>query len=392
MIEFILPYVRQMDSRAIPPYQTFLKAQKRFIDEKYRRSFHQLGYTSDGIKLLRYILQYVDMDYMFYQTNNYDRYTYHVRYIKRNLEDIFDRSRRGRGYYRLFFKQKGAKATEEFLMPVDNLNCILNLPLHSEKWEDWKSIKPLRFWCCDSDEFTTMIVNDRVTYSAYQPNFCIELLDVVSLIFKYFIWLKEQRKNEPAEELAEFTPGNFFLHKYVMCDTIWDLGDMWLLRQLNRVMDLEDPIGLENFNSNELCKEQQYGWIALNSRRGFEAIYSLLHDVEHNVRPEAFLSSRVLFSGSINERFWLTESNLHLPELRQYEWMRFLRDRDLVKLFIKVWSRRPDLPTCNRMGLNLRRDFRRVLLGKPWNYCINPDFKYLMEKDMLEMLDILNTI
>ena len=108
MIELILPFVRDMDARALPPYQTYLKEQKHFISERYKRFQHQLGYSSPGVNLLRYVLQFADLDYLDNQSNNYDRYTYHLRFIHKDLIEIFDKSKRGDSYSNLFFNKTRA--------------------------------------------------------------------------------------------------------------------------------------------------------------------------------------------------------------------------------------------------------------------------------------------
>ena len=78
MLESFLPYMRVLDIRAIPPYQLFLKEQSKIIRERYIRIYKSLGHETRGVSLLRYILQFMDMDYMKRQANNYDRYLYHV--------------------------------------------------------------------------------------------------------------------------------------------------------------------------------------------------------------------------------------------------------------------------------------------------------------------------
>lgn len=381
MIELILPFVRDMDARALPPYQTYLKEQKHFISERYKRFQHQLGYSSPGVNLLRYVLQFADLDYLDNQSNNYDRYTYHLRFIHKDLIEIFDKSKRGDSYSNLFFNK-----TKEFLLPIADINTILRLPLYSSDWNDWKWVKPLRIWCTDSDEFTINILNDKVIYTNEQPNYAIELLDPIALVFKYYIWLKSQKALEPNQELVSETPALYFLHRYVMCDVVWDLGDNWLLRQLNNIVRFDS---LTEFyqNINATPANRQYGWISLRYIRAMSDIWSLVHDVSRNIRPEAFFSSKVLFSGSINKRISEIDINLNLPHLLQYEWMTFMRDKDLIKLFIKVWSFRKDLPFVKSMGINLRRDLRRMLLRRPWAQCIDPKFKLNMEEEMRSIVD-----
>lgn len=387
MIEMIIPFIRDMEARAIPPYQQFLRAQQTFITKKYDRFFMASGHESPGTRLLRYVLQFVDIDYLDQQVNNYARYSYHIRFIRRDLMNTFDRIGRGRGYKFLFFR-KESFYTEEFLLPVEDINSITNLPLETEDWNVWKHVRPLRLWAHNSGEFTTNIMNDMVHFASLPPEYAVELLDVVALAFKYYIWLKYQMKNEPAKELAILSPMQLFLHKYVLSPLVWDLSDIWLLNCMNRIFNYSSVDELNALESQSLQIEPQYGWVALSSRSGLESLWHLCHDTTRNLRPEALLSSKTLFGGSINQRILFTDKMLPLPIHQQYDYLRWIRDKDMFKFFIQVWKARPDLPTTKQILVNVRRDFTRMLKRRPWNVCQSIVLKNAIEDDMTQTADI----
>jgi hypothetical protein len=384
MLDLILPFITDRAARALPPYQIFLKDQKTFVYDRYRRLQGMFGHESPGVKLLRYILQFVDIDYLQRQANNYQRYLNHLRYIRKDLTEIFDRDRRGRGYFELFFHTSD-RSTEEFLLPVQDVNSISVLPLHTNNWNEWKYVKPLRVWSHDSQEYSIKIINDYIQYKHSPPSYVIELLDVVALVFKYYIWYTYERDNEPAQELAQHAPQQLFLHKYVMCDTVWDLTDIWLLNKLNLLMDQSERLQVAKFDSSSITADYQWGWIAMTCRRGFESIWDLLYDIRKNIQPESLLSSKILTSGSINDRIRYTDRELVLPYATQYDWYRYLRDKDIVKFFVKLWRTRPELPTSKRMMYNLSRDYKRMLLRQPWNQCLNVALKEKIHNEMLAL-------
>lgn len=381
MIDMITPFVRDMEARALPPYQNFLKSQKAFIIERSRRIHESEGHESPGIRLLRYILQFVDHEYLNSQANNYDRYLYHLRYIRRDIMNIFDRVSRGRGYTRLFFA-KSDFLTEEFLIPIEDVNTITNLPLHTEDWNEWKKVRPLRLWAHDSNEFTINTLNDRVTFKSIPPSYAIELLDVVALTFKYYIWNKYQKDKEPQEELVKHIPTQLFLHKYVMDGITWDLANIWLLSSLSRIAYTEERTDMNQFDASFMQVDSQYGRIAINAQRGFESIWDLLYDTKRNLRPEAFFSSKILYGGSINDRIELTDRTLTLPGGRNYEYLRWMRDKDLVAFFLGVWKRRKDMPAAKTLFVNFERDYQRMLKRRPWNACQNTMLKNTLESEM----------
>lgn len=169
-----------------------MKQQSIFIRERFKRLYKSEGYESHAVRLLRYIINNADFDLLERQGNNFDRYMYHLRFIKASLDNIFDRISRGRGYRNIFFKSE--RKTEEFILPVEDLNTLVHLPLDTEDWETWKKVRPVRLWDHNSDEFTVNLLNDRFTFTrGLEPTNAIILIDVVALILKYFIWKKHQR-------------------------------------------------------------------------------------------------------------------------------------------------------------------------------------------------------
>lgn len=379
-------YIDHMGARALPPYQIFLKDQKTYVNGRYRRLLGAQGHESPGIKLLRYILQFVDINYLDTQSNNYDRYSYHLRYIRRDLMNIFDRVQRGGGYHNLFLAPNRF-ITEEYLLPVEDTNAISNLPLASNSWEDWRLVKPLRFWASDSKEYTINLMNDSVHYTGMPPGYCVELLDVIALVFKYYFWLKQQRMNETAEELALLAPQQLFLHKYVFCDWCWDLTDAWLMNIFADLLNSTE----DDFDYRSLCTDDQWGWIAITSKNAFRYLQRLfIESTSRNMRPEVIFDSRILMQGTIYDRMTAISTTLELPPLQQYDWLRWLRDKSLYRLYCGIWRLRFDLPTARSHFVNWRRDFKRTLNHRPWNYCNNILLKNSIEEEMTQFYEWLD--
>ena len=379
--------IDHMGTRALPPYQIFLRDQKTYVLNRYRRMLGAQGHESPGIKLLRYILQFVDINYLDTQSNNYDRYNYHLRFIRRDLMNTFDRVQRGHAYRQLFIRNENF-VTEEYLLPVEDVNTITNLPLWSDRWEDWKVVKPLRLWAHDSKEYTINIMNDSVHFYDIPPNYCVELLDVIALVFKYYIWLKQQRKNEVATELAELAPQQLFLHKYVFCDWCWDLTDAWLMNIFADILNMEEA----EFDYRSLCSDDQWGWIAMTSKNAFRYLQRLfIEATSRNMRPEVVFDSKILMQGSIYDRVNAINTTLELPMLMQYDWLRWLRDKSLYKFFCGIWRLRSDLPTTKSHFINWRRDFKRTLNHRPWNFCNNVMIKNNIEEEMTEFYEWLDS-
>lgn len=137
MLSMIMPFLVDTEKRAIPPYQLFLKQQAQIILERYNRLQGSSGGENRATAMLRYILNFMDLEYMLKQPNNYTRYLYHLRFVKKSIDESFDRVTRGRGYNSTFIS-KSSCYTEEFILPADDTNVITNLPLETDDWNIWK--------------------------------------------------------------------------------------------------------------------------------------------------------------------------------------------------------------------------------------------------------------
>ena len=381
MISMLIPYLKNNAPKALPPYQTFLKQQAIFIRERFQRLYKSEGYESHAVRLLRYIINNADFDLLERQANNFDRYMYHLRFIRPSLNNIFDRISRGRGYRNIFFNSD--KKTEEFILPVEDINTLVNLPLDTDNWEIWKKIRPVRLWDHDSDEFTVNLLNDRFTFTrGFEPSNAVILIDVVALILKYFIWQKYQKELEPNQELAMTTPQQLFLHKYVMCDLIWDNANVWLLNQLNKALTSDISMSHMLFSQSSLCIDSQWGWINAECERAFSYMMKMIGNVSKTFRPEEFLNCKLLFGGNVSNRCKFTDNDLNLPLYHKYDYLRFLRDRKLFNIVLNSFKLRPELPTTKNLILNIRKDFRRMLVRKPWTICNSISLKKEIEDEM----------
>lgn len=390
MIEFVLPFIKDMEPRILPPYQTFIRNEARFIKDRYDRIYKTLGHETPGVVLLRYILSFAEKDYLDKQSNNYDRYLYHLRYIRKNLTTIFDRVERGRGFHNLFFFNESS-STEEFVLPIEDVNTITNLPMYSNSWDDWRKIRCIRLWDHNSSEFTTKLLNDRLNFSTDVPSNAVILIDVVALVMKYYIWLNTQRENEPAKELAELVPQQLFIHKYVITDLIWDNAYIWLINSIRNLLSYSPDEVNDKLSMSNIRYDQQWGWIVANAREGFASLFRLITDATRNVRPESILSSKLLFGNTIHQRMIMTDELLTLPGQRQYDYLRWLRDRKLLFLVVELFMKRPDLPVTRVMNVNLRRQFRRVLVNRPWNVCNSITLKKEVETEINQFVNLLES-
>ena len=395
MLSLITPYLVDMDKRAIPLYQLFLKQQAQIINERYNRLRGSSGSENRATAMLRYILNFIDMEYMLRQPNNYARYLYHLRFVKKSIDESFDRVSRGRGYTNTFIA-KSNYYTEEFILPADDTNVITNLPLETDDWNIWKKVTVVKLVGHDSSEYTINMLLDRLTFSEVQPNYTFIMIDSIALMLKYYSWYIHGRESEINQEMAIHNPQQLFLHKYVMCDLIFDNLNVWLLNTINRLNDYVFSEGTSNidreFNAKALEIDMQYGRLATQATDAFKHLGKLLADTSKNTRPEAILSSKLLLCGSIIDYSKMLQSRWDMPILEQYDYLRWIRDRQLFNFILNIYLHRPNLPLTRQMVVNVRRDYKRLVNHRPWKTCNNVLLKNDMQDDMEETLTKLFSI
>lgn len=139
-----------------------------------------------------------------------------------------------------------------------------------------------------------------------------------------------------------------------------------------------------------LQTEQQYGRLHLGVTAGLEYLVDLFKSNSKTYRPEGIINTRVLFSGSISGRINSLLNRWNMPILEQYDYLRWLRDRQLISFFINTFKAKEGYASTQRLLYNFTKDFRRLLARRPWRYCINVALKYEIEKDMNLFLEQLN--
>ena len=75
MLTQLIPYLVTPEYRSVREYTHFKEEQMRYMSMYRNRAMLTIGHESAGVRLLRYILQFVDYNYMDSREDNYKRYT-----------------------------------------------------------------------------------------------------------------------------------------------------------------------------------------------------------------------------------------------------------------------------------------------------------------------------
>ena len=199
-------------------------------------------------------------------------------------------------------------------VPEIILNVSMDKPLTSlpmdKPWDAWKELFPVHVIYHDSKELITDLYKFRLEFKHYQPNCVFYSIDLVMLIFKFikFIEYGEQTGFTPTPEM--------FLQQHVFNSWFEDLQRIWLFQILQDVV--KDEFDYTKFKANEL--------VAPNA--ALKTISSDMYHLIDSCRKKSISIGDICATkwfGDYSLSSWLNElnTNLQLPQLRQYKWMEF---------------------------------------------------------------------
>ena len=194
------------------------------------------------------------------------------------------------------------------------LNVSMDKPLTSlpmdKPWEEWKDLAPVHVIYHDARELITDLYKFRLEFKHHEPSCVFYSIDLVMLIFKYIKFIEYGKQTG-----FEATP-EMFLQHHVFNHWFEDLQRIWLFQILQDVV--KDGFDYTNFKSNELVAPN----IALKTISS--DMYHLLDACRKKSIGIGDICATKWF-GEYSLKYWLDElnTNLQLPQLRQYKWMEF---------------------------------------------------------------------
>lgn len=381
MLEYLEGFIEHTSPRIVPAWNQYVKNIETFKLPLMKRYLLANDYETSGIALLRYILSCVDWNYMRHCHSDYDRYLYHLRYIRDDLENTFDHTTTG-FKFRNLFTSKHLGTVQEFIIPVEDTTIVKTLPF-DKGWEHWVHIKPVRYLTHDSPELTLNVEQDRVRFYRTPPTYVIISIDVIALALKYWKYMSDA----PIDPEFVGKDQRRFLHKYVLFGFIDDLIDTFLIQHIKKVSEIQDEDELNTFNVKH-SSTQMYGYVGARYNEASRTLYRELQKVKSGAtRANMIFSSPLLGNKkTIVDRVNTIINKLDVPRLRQYQFYRYLRDKDLFNIMINIFKFRDMDPLYQRIQRSVKPKLLKLLREKIWLYIKDPVVR-LQIQDELETLN-----
>ena len=379
MIDLLLPYIENKSPRILPAWNEYVQNLETFQSILQKRFILNTDYETSGIALLRYILSCVDWNYMAHQKSDFDRYTFYLRFVQEDLENTFEHTTTGFKFHNCFTSKNFGKI-KEFIIPVEDMSITKKLPLDKD-WSYWKNIKPVRYLMHDSKEFTQYIEADKVKFFYIPPTYVTITIDVIALVFKYWKYMT----SAPEEKEWTRKDQRRFIHKYVLSSFFEDLTDIFLINQIHTVSEIEDETELLSLTAKNETRDMMYGYIGSRYNEACRILYKeFLRVKSGQTRPSMLLSSPLLSKKKSLYSFSSTIINeLDIPQMRQYQFYRILRDQHLFFIFLNMFEFRKMENVYKTIQRIVGPKIRKFIRDKVWLYIKDDILRTYIENNLI---------
>jgi hypothetical protein len=367
MLRVIHKYIRKASPRSLVKWSQHLDNLKAYQQEHVRRYLASPGSESGAVKLLRHVLNFVDYDVLRKYNDDYSRYSRYITHIREDLNNIFDPANKGLSFNNMFISKTHVYPASEYLFPIDDIDHIKLLPFNQD-FSAWKNLKPVVLWHHNSPELCQNLLKDQVQFRYIPPTYSIAFIDVVTLTFMYFKYLEGQPRH-----MFQWASRQF-IHEFVIKNFYEDVLDIWLTQQLSVIAQCETKEDVERVCRYAMSSmENRYGYVGGRYSEASMELFNELNLVKAgNITVSSLLSSRLYPSSSFLDRLNRMDTWLEVPDLRQYRYLRLLRDMPYLDIIVNFYKFIPNIVDVQAFIRELKLECRKIVMDKTFASIRNP--------------------
>ena len=357
---------------------------KTYRDGVLMRQDNILGAQQDGFDLFRKILADANVDLMQSITSDVDRYANYIRPILDELERIFDPVMRGLLSRSIFLDQTNRDA-QEYIFPVHTISDLRHLPL-DQGWEQWQHYRPFRMIYTDSRELSLNIHSGGIVFKEDPPTMAVFTINVPALVLQY----ARYRTDVPEDEQLAIES---YLNKYVFKNgLLTDLIDNWLQLTFLNILQYPDIDDLDRSVVNASLSNNIYGYVGAQYVGGMLDIRDLVADTQNaRIKPDRLLGSMKLLNESVAAKYHARNIHTQVLDVRQYEWVMFIRDYLPLQLLIHAYATVPNISDSVSFGRRAQRDLNLIARTRFWTNATDTDTRDLIEMHFDALHQLVNT-
>ena len=365
-------YLTNTTVRTMPHLNNYigtLNTRRQMITSRFTNA---VGYESHIVVLLRKILADADIPQLMKKASDLDCYLDVLMYTQKDLNQIFDATMTGVSYSNLLIA-KNPKNTAEFLIPVQCSDPLQQLPF-DQGWDAWETVSPIRLVDLDSRELTFNFYQDQIVFKSDFPTRAVITIDVVALVLQYINFLK-------IDTTGMYQPE--YLHHYVLVHILRDLEDLWLGNIYSQALLSTSPKKDMNVDINEIMADNFYGYVGVELPTALKEIFQFIQLVrDGNLYPASFINGLRTSNTTIDRYLVALLNTTTIADLRQYNWMEYLRDIRWLRILYDCYSLIPNYIGTTNLIRSLRRDMPIMYATRFWSNCHDPKTRQYIEDDM----------
>jgi hypothetical protein len=375
-------YFKPSSPLSLPKTQNYIQSlNTRQIDTlgRYRTA---PGKESQGVVLLRHVIAFALRSGILNFTNDYDRYSKCLLAIHNDLDRIFDPVTTGVIREELFI-HKNVNATVEIVIPVHMEDYLKYLPFN-RPWREWQDVRALRLLDIDSNELTYHTFQDVIKFKNDYPSRAIFAVDTLALVMQYCNFVS-QRDPDQSMSIQEY------LHQYVLFPLLEDLQNIWLRNRYIQLLETPDIFKDRRQHVIDSMYHNIYGFIGTQYPRMIEEVYDLYkRSSQGSTVPEKIMASLPLSKGYIPEYVQSLSVLTTVTDIRQNEWVEYLRDLPWLKLCYLIYRLNTEFVGYTTFYREFQRDISLVLSRRFWSNIHNSTLRSQVESEVKNIASWVN--
>lgn len=380
MLEVLIRQPIKGNAKQLPDWNRFIQVIKERM--KYRSKQFDLSseQQSGAVRLLRSVLLDVDLKYFLTLPDDFARYLESTNYMD-SIDHKIDTVIRRHPFKNVFYRGTDNSYTEEVIIRTNYLLPRLDMPLDLS-WNDWLTTNhyPVTILSSTSISPPEVIIGDVIKVPDL-PATSVIAINVPLLFNKWIAYLKEYGTDK-------FAHPDEFIHRYVFSPVTEQLTDLWLLNIMIAVS--QDP---SDKNIETIKSTYRPYWVFENAfSSGIKDLQRLMNMlISRKCHVWDVTRTNLFLETTIVDKIYQLVNWHHLPDIRQYDYIRLLMEQPYIKLLFNMYSLHSNYMDTDVVMKRLKIHVNLLLKRNIDTTTVGPNTKVVIQ-DMLKDLAFANSV
>ena len=279
-----------------------------------------------GVELLRLLCLNLNISALDSLKSDVDRYTEVIKFYKdeyrSSIDPVFSNTIAGGRWV----DKRGGIGPCEIMLNCESAYPLTDLPFDKD-WSEWRDLRAVRLLYHDSLELPEDFAKSMFMFKEQKPDYLVVSINVPILLFKYYKYILECRKEHLQIDI------NHFIKEYEYSHFFDDIYDIWTINLLLRVFEnpdnSSDDIIRDLTVPIRFCTDNML-------RQGIDGIKEFVDLLRQGaMKPQDFLATKWFSGRSLLELIEEREHWIQLPPTHRYLWLKWIH---LMPFYVLILS------------------------------------------------------